>query len=46
MKKRKKNKNLNNFKLKEIWTKYQLTKEKTRAKTSALKKIIDVLSGA
>jgi hypothetical protein len=40
------NEKLNNFKLKEISTKYQLTKEKTRSKTSALKKRIDSLSGA
>jgi hypothetical protein len=39
-KRRKKNGKLNNFKLKEISTKYQLTKEKNkaRAKTNALKK--------
>jgi len=48
MKKRRKNGKLNNLKLKETWTKYQLTKEKNkaRAKTNALKKEIDVLSCA
>jgi hypothetical protein len=39
-KRKKKNGKLNNFKLKEIWKKFQLTKEKNkaRAKTNALKK--------
>jgi hypothetical protein len=41
IKRRKKNK-----KLKEIWNIFQLTKEKTRAKTSNLKKRIDYPSGA